>query len=193
MPLHALVAGFGRGKFREIKLDGGEEGALNPEKEIAFHLEDSSDLVLLENKATTLSEAVTARNDSTGQAAIAYHTMVNKPGESGFSLKQDRSLVQGCCTYFFLESRNYIKREEPPGLGRSTWEGRRPIFVCSCDYVQDQKIAFKPDDLEGQASGGITQNMGALTMPCGYWNTNTTSCCGLEGGPHFGFQEMFID
>ncbi|CAK9086316.1 Uncharacterized protein SCF082_LOCUS40832, partial [Durusdinium trenchii] len=79
VPLHALVAGFGRGKFREIKLDGGEEGALNPEKEIAFHLEDSSDLVLLENKATTLSEAVTARNDSTGQAAIAYHTMVNKP------------------------------------------------------------------------------------------------------------------
>ena len=40
--------------------------------------------------------------------------------------------------------------------------------------VQDQQIAFKPDELEGQSSAGITQNMGALTMPCGHWNTKMT-------------------
>ena len=30
--------------------------------------------------------------------------------------------------------------------------------------VQDQQIACKPDELEGQSSAGITQNMGALTI-----------------------------
>ena len=39
---------------------------------------------------------------------------------------------------------------------------------------QDQVVVFKPDDLAGQATGGATQNMGALAMPCGYWNTKST-------------------
>ena len=28
--------------------------------------------------------------------------------------------------------------------------------------------------MEGQSGGGITQNMGALTMPCSFWQTEMT-------------------
>ena len=48
------------------------------------------------------------------------------------------------------------------------------VLACSIYCVQDQQITFKPDELEGQSTTGITQNMGALTMPCGHWNTKMT-------------------
>ena len=50
----------------------------------------------------------------------------------------------------------------------------KKILATFIGCVQDQQIAFKPDELEGQSSAGITQNMGALTMPCGHWNTKMT-------------------
>ena len=51
-----------------------------------------------------------------------------------------------------------------------------PIWFVSLyeQRLQDQNIIFKPDELAGQASAGVTQNMGALAMPCGYWNTKAT-------------------
>ena len=93
MQLHGLCMGFGRGKFREIKPDDGAEGELNPEKEVAFHLKDSGDLIMIESKVTTLLEAVNARTQSSGQAAISYHSITKKPGEDGFFLKLDRAFV----------------------------------------------------------------------------------------------------
>ena len=85
----SLCVGFGRGKFREAKADDGEENALDPEKEVSFHMKESSDLVMVENKVISLGDAVAARNQTTGGASISYHTMVPKPGEDGFTLKQD--------------------------------------------------------------------------------------------------------
>ena len=91
--LHSLCVGFGRGKFREVKAELSEGDApFNSEKEVKFLLEDSSNLVMIENKVISLGAAVKERNESTGQASISYHTMVPKPGEDGFSVKQDRSL-----------------------------------------------------------------------------------------------------
>ena len=89
MQLYGLCVGYGRGKFREIKPDDGEENALNPEKEVPYVLQDSTDLVMLENKVMSMADVVKARADANGQAAVAYYSMVNKPGEDGFVLKQD--------------------------------------------------------------------------------------------------------
>lgn len=91
--LHSLCVGFGRGKFREIKAELSEGDApFNSEKEVKFIVEDSSNLVMVENKVISLGAAVKERKDSTGQASIQFHTMVPKPGEDGFSVKQDRLL-----------------------------------------------------------------------------------------------------
>ena len=89
--LHGLCMGFGRGKFREIKPDDGTETGFNPEKEVAFHLKDSGDLIMIENKVTTLLEAVNARAQASGQDAVSYHSITKKPGEDGFVLKQDKT------------------------------------------------------------------------------------------------------
>ena len=88
----SLCVGFGRGKWREVKAGDGEENAFNPETEVAFHLTESSDLVMLENKVISLGEAVATRNQTTGGASVSYHTMAPKPGEDGFTLKQDKKI-----------------------------------------------------------------------------------------------------
>lgn len=87
--LHGLCLGFGRGKFREVEA-GEQEEAFNHEKEVAFDMKDSEDLVMLENKVMSLHQVISERNASTGQASVSYHTMVPKPGiEKAFTLKQD--------------------------------------------------------------------------------------------------------
>ena len=87
--LYGLCVGFGRGKFREIKPEDGDENAFNPEKEVAYDLKDSDDLVMLENKVLSVADVVKTRAEASGQAAVAYYSMVKKPGEDGFVLKQD--------------------------------------------------------------------------------------------------------
>ena len=52
---------------------------------------DSGDLIMIENKVTTLLEAVNARAQASGQAAVSYHSITKKPGEDGFVLKQDKT------------------------------------------------------------------------------------------------------
>ena len=96
MQLYGLCVGYGRGKFREIKPDDGEENALNPEKEVPYDLQDSTDLVMHENKVMSMADVVKARADANGQAAAAYYSMVKKPGEDGFVLKQDCFFLRGC-------------------------------------------------------------------------------------------------
>ena len=102
--LYGLCVGFGRGKFREIKLEDGEEHAFNPEKEVAYALKDSNDLVMLENRVISMDDVVKARAEANGQAAVAYYSMVKKPGEDGFVLKQDCFCLGGFTSHKMINT-----------------------------------------------------------------------------------------